>query len=147
MNKRVARRLSRFGTRWIPWGPAIVNLEESIPAMKQAIADVGGDPTDLEVQGTAALKKDADGGIDVDASVAPVAEAGRCWSHRHPLRRNTLYRFAASDRTVFAAGDRLPRCDRLGPDFCVRAVDREESQPSCRNRGCSMSAGRARSGC
>ena len=40
--------------------------------MKHAIADVGGDPTNLEVQGTAVLKKDADGAIDVDASVASV---------------------------------------------------------------------------
>ena len=72
VNKRVARRLSSFGTRWIPWGPAIVNLEESVPAMKQAIADVGGDPSDLEVQGTAVLVKAADGSLDVDATVAPV---------------------------------------------------------------------------
>ena len=74
VNKRVARRLSKFGTRWIPWGSDIVNLEESIPAMKQAIADAGGDPTNLEVQGTAVLKKGADGAIDVDASVASVAK-------------------------------------------------------------------------
>jgi probable F420-dependent oxidoreductase len=72
VNKRVARRLSRFGTRWIPWGSDIANLEESVPAMKQAIADVGGDPSGLEVQGTAVLKKDADGAIDVDASLASV---------------------------------------------------------------------------
>ncbi|HEV7852050.1 MAG TPA: TIGR03619 family F420-dependent LLM class oxidoreductase, partial [Mycobacterium sp.] len=72
VNKRVARRLSNFGTRWIPWGPAISNLAESVPAMKKAIADVGGDPTDLAVQGAAALKRDADGGIDVGASLAPV---------------------------------------------------------------------------
>ena len=74
VNKRVAGRLSNFGTRWIPWGPAISNLEESVPAMKKAIADVGGDPTDLAVQGAAALKRDADGGIDVGASLAPVAK-------------------------------------------------------------------------
>jgi probable F420-dependent oxidoreductase len=72
VNKRVARRLSRFGTRWIPWGADIVNLEESVPAMKQLIADGGGDPTNLEVQGTAMLKKGPDGAIDVDASVAAV---------------------------------------------------------------------------
>ena len=73
VNKRVARRLSRFGTRWIPWGTDIVNLEESVPAMKQAIADVGGDPTNLEVQGSAALKKAADGALDIDACLAPVS--------------------------------------------------------------------------
>ena len=72
VNNRVARRLSKFGTRWIPWGRDIANLEESVPAMKQAIADVGGDPSDLEVQGTAVLKKDASGAIDVDASIASV---------------------------------------------------------------------------
>ena len=72
VNARVARRLSRFGTRWIPWGPAIADLNESVPAMKQAIADVGGDPSDLEVQGAAALMKDADGAIDIDATVASV---------------------------------------------------------------------------
>jgi probable F420-dependent oxidoreductase len=74
VNKRVARRLSRFGTRWIPWGSDIINLEESVPAMKQAIADVGGDPSGLQVQGSAPLKKDADGGLDVDASIASVAK-------------------------------------------------------------------------
>ncbi len=73
VNKRVARRLSKFGTRWIPWGSDIANLEESVPAMKQAIAEVGGDASDLQVQGTAVLVKSADGGIDVEASVSPVA--------------------------------------------------------------------------
>jgi probable F420-dependent oxidoreductase len=74
VNKRVARRLSKFGTRWIPWGTDIVNLGESVPAMKQMIADVGGDPTNLEVQGTAVLKKGSDGAIDIDASIAPVSK-------------------------------------------------------------------------
>lgn len=72
VNARVARRLSKFGTRWIPWGPAITNLDEAVPAMKQAIADAGGDPGGLEVQGAAPLVKNADGGIDADASVASV---------------------------------------------------------------------------
>jgi probable F420-dependent oxidoreductase len=72
VNARVARRLSRFGTRWIPWGPAIANLEQSVPAMRQAIANAGGDPSGLQVQGTAVLVKSTDGAIDVDASVASV---------------------------------------------------------------------------
>lgn len=71
VNKRVARRLSSFGTRWIPWGPAIMNLEEAITAMKQAIADAGGDPAALEVQGTALLRRSDDGSLDVDASLGP----------------------------------------------------------------------------
>ena len=74
VNARVARRLSRFGTRWIPWGPAITDLKGAIPAMKQAIVDAGGDPSDLQVQGSAGLRKGPDGSIDVPASVAPVAQ-------------------------------------------------------------------------
>jgi probable F420-dependent oxidoreductase len=72
VNAAVARRLSRFGTGWIPWGPAITDLAGAVPAMRRAIADAGGDPSDLRVQGAAALKKGADGSIDVRASVAPV---------------------------------------------------------------------------
>ncbi len=78
VNKRVARRLAKFGCRWIPWGPAITDLGNAIPAMAQAIRDVGGDPADLQVQGTALLKRTSDGGIDVDASVAPVPALVAC---------------------------------------------------------------------
>ena len=72
VNPAVARRLSRFGKRWIPWGPAITDLNGAIPAMKRAIADAGGDPADLQVQGSAALVKGSDRTIDVRASVAVV---------------------------------------------------------------------------
>lgn len=72
VNKRVARRLSTFGCRWIPWGPAISDLEGAVPAMKQAIYEAGGDPAGLQVQGTALLRRDSTDGIDVDASIAPV---------------------------------------------------------------------------
>lgn len=72
VNPPVARRLSRFGNRWIPWGPAISDLKGAIPAMKQAIIDVGGDPNGLQVQGSAALVRGADRSIDVQSSVAVV---------------------------------------------------------------------------
>ena len=49
--------------------------------MKQAIAEVGGDPADLQVQGTALLRRDSDGGIDVDASISPVADVVACRRH------------------------------------------------------------------
>jgi probable F420-dependent oxidoreductase len=74
VNKRVASRLARFGTRWIPWGPAITNLEESVAALKRAISDAGGDPSGLEVQGTALLKRADEGSLDVAASVAQAAK-------------------------------------------------------------------------
>ena len=74
VNPAVARRLSRFGNRWIPWGPAIGDLQGAIPAMKQAIAESGGDPSELQVQGSAMLVKGSDGTIDVAASVAAVPQ-------------------------------------------------------------------------
>lgn len=72
VNPAVARRLSRFGMRWIPWGPAITDLGAAIPAMKRAIADAGADPAGLQVQGSAGLLRGADRRIDVAASVAAV---------------------------------------------------------------------------
>lgn len=74
VNPAVARRLNRFGQRWIPWGPAITDLKGAIPAMQQAIADVGGDPSELRVQASAALVKGADRSIDVRATVAAVPQ-------------------------------------------------------------------------
>lgn len=72
VNPAVARRLSRFGMRWIPWGPAITDLGGAIPAMKRAIADTGADPDGLQVQGSVGLLRGADRRIDVAASVAGV---------------------------------------------------------------------------
>jgi probable F420-dependent oxidoreductase len=74
VNPAVARRLSRFGKRWIPWGPAISDLKGAVPAMKQAISDAGGDPGDLQVQGSAALVKGSDRSIDVAGSLAAVPQ-------------------------------------------------------------------------
>jgi probable F420-dependent oxidoreductase len=74
VNPAVALRLSRFGNRWIPWGPAISDLKGAVPAMKQAISDVGGDPSDLQVQGSAALVKASDRSIDVAGSIAAVPQ-------------------------------------------------------------------------
>jgi probable F420-dependent oxidoreductase len=74
VNARVARRLARFGTGWIPWGPAITDLKGAVAAMKRAIVDAGGDPSALQVQGSAVLRRQADGSIDVTASLATVPQ-------------------------------------------------------------------------
>ena len=79
VNRAVARRVARFGSGWIPWGPAIVDLPGSIAAMRDAVRDAGGDPTDLQVQGTARIIKDDNGAFDYTASMAVVpglVEAG-----------------------------------------------------------------------
>jgi probable F420-dependent oxidoreductase len=79
VNASVARRIARFGSGWIPWGTARDDPAEAITRMKDAIVAADGDPTGLQVQGNAATVKRADGGIDVEATVAtapPLGEAG-----------------------------------------------------------------------
>lgn len=79
VNNAVARRIARFGSGWIPWGPAYADIPGAIAAMKDKIVECGGDPTDLQVQGVARVVKGDDGSIDYAASAAAVpalVEAG-----------------------------------------------------------------------
>ena len=79
VNEAVARRLACFGTGWIPWGAAIADPAGSIAAMKDKIADGGGDPTGLQVLGHARTVKRADRSVDLAATVAsalPLIAAG-----------------------------------------------------------------------
>ena len=73
VNRSVARRLARFGSGWIPWGPDLADLRGSIPAMKQALLDAGGDPSGLKVQGTVRVVRDG-GDVDYRATVASVPD-------------------------------------------------------------------------
>lgn len=70
VNDAVARRLSKFGRGWIPWGPAVSDPAGAIAAMKDKIADLGGDPVDLQVLGHATTVKRPDGSVDIAATVA-----------------------------------------------------------------------------
>ena len=70
VNTAVARRLSRFGSGWIPWGPARDDPAAAIARMTDAIAAAGGDPTGLQVQGNGVTVKRADGTVDLEATVA-----------------------------------------------------------------------------
>lgn len=79
VNDAVARRLARFGTGWIPWGPAIQDPAGSIAEMKDRIAGLGGDPHGLQVLGHARTVKHADGSLDTAATAAsapPLVTAG-----------------------------------------------------------------------
>jgi probable F420-dependent oxidoreductase len=70
VNDAVARRLARFGAGWIPWGPAIQDPAGAIATMKDRVADLGGDPTGLQVLGHAKTVKHPDGSIDTAATAA-----------------------------------------------------------------------------
>lgn len=71
VNRRVARRLARFGSGWIPWGPAAADPVSGIPAMRALVETEGGDPAGVEVVGTLRAVR-TDDGIDLDATMAQV---------------------------------------------------------------------------
>jgi probable F420-dependent oxidoreductase len=45
----VVKRLARFGSGWIPWGPATEDLVLAIKEMKGRLTAIGSDPTGLQV--------------------------------------------------------------------------------------------------
>jgi probable F420-dependent oxidoreductase len=79
INPRVVNRLARFGSGWIPWGPAAADPVAGIKEMKERLAEVGRDPSDLQVTGGLKLVKHEDGSLDLDRTMEQVptlAEAG-----------------------------------------------------------------------
>jgi probable F420-dependent oxidoreductase len=79
INTRVVHRLARFGSGWIPWGPAAADLKTSVVKMKDALADAGRDASDLQVVGYLPLVKRDDGTLDVERTmdaVPDLADAG-----------------------------------------------------------------------
>jgi probable F420-dependent oxidoreductase len=72
VNPRVVNRLARFGVGWIPWGPAAAELESGITQMKEALAEGGRDPSDLQVVGRLPLVRDEQGSIDLPRSMEAV---------------------------------------------------------------------------
>ncbi len=67
-----ARRIARFGPRWIPWGADAANLAESIPRMKDAVLQEGGAVEGLQVVGSLPVVRSASGAIDVPRTMEKV---------------------------------------------------------------------------
>jgi len=79
VNERVARRLARFASGWIPWGEDAADLPTSIPRMREAVAAADGDADAIQVAGTMPTERREDRSIDVDATMErmrPLVEAG-----------------------------------------------------------------------
>jgi probable F420-dependent oxidoreductase len=79
VNERVARRLARFASGWIPWGEDAGDLAASIPRMREAVAAAGGDCDAIQVAGTLPAVRLEDRSIDLGATmerVGPLVEAG-----------------------------------------------------------------------
>ncbi|MCD9624015.1 TIGR03619 family F420-dependent LLM class oxidoreductase [Rhabdothermincola salaria] len=71
-NKAVARRLSRFGSGWIPWGAAMADPVTGIAEMRELVEAAGGDPSGLQVMGYANVVRRGDGSVDLDATMESV---------------------------------------------------------------------------
>jgi probable F420-dependent oxidoreductase len=72
INPRVVRRLARFGSGWIPWGPAAADPVTGIAEMRERLAEAGRDPEGLQVTGTLKLVKGDDGELDLDRTMEVV---------------------------------------------------------------------------
>jgi probable F420-dependent oxidoreductase len=74
----VARRVARFGTGWIPWGPAADDVILAIARMKELVAAAGGNPSALQVVGSLPIVLRGSR-VDMRATMEaarPLAEAG-----------------------------------------------------------------------
>jgi probable F420-dependent oxidoreductase len=65
INKSTMARLARFGAGWIPWGPDAADLKTAIPRMREELARLGRDASDLQVVGHVPAVKAADGEMDI----------------------------------------------------------------------------------
>ena len=71
-NPRAMRRLARFGSGWIPWGPDAADLAAGIARMRAAVAEHGRDPADIGVVGSLPTQLTDAGTPDVAATMAAV---------------------------------------------------------------------------
>jgi probable F420-dependent oxidoreductase len=73
VNPRMLRRLARFGSGWIPWGPAAADPVTHVPLVKAALAELGREDLDqLQIVGTLPVVRDGDR-TDLDATMAATA--------------------------------------------------------------------------
>jgi probable F420-dependent oxidoreductase len=72
VNPPVVRRLARFGSGWIPWGPAAADLPSGIRQMQDALHDIGHDPSDLQVVGHLPPRRHDDGSLDIENTMEEV---------------------------------------------------------------------------
>jgi probable F420-dependent oxidoreductase len=73
VNGRVASRLARFGSGWIPWGEDAADLATSLPRLRVAVDEAGGDAAALQVLAPLVPTKAPDGTVDVEATTVDLA--------------------------------------------------------------------------
>jgi probable F420-dependent oxidoreductase len=72
VNPRSMRRLARFGTGWIPWGPDAADLPAGIARMREAVEAEGRDPEGIEVVANLPVVVGDEGEVDLDATMSGV---------------------------------------------------------------------------
>ena len=79
LNPNVMRRIVRFGTGWIPWGPDAMNPVAGLARIREALESAGRETEGFQVTSYLQVATEADGSIDVDkttAAVPAMVEAG-----------------------------------------------------------------------
>jgi probable F420-dependent oxidoreductase len=79
VNDRVIKRITRFGSGWIPWGHSAKELSSAIVQMREGVAAAGRDPSDIQIVGNLPPVRGSDGKVDIDRSldgVPALVEAG-----------------------------------------------------------------------
>jgi probable F420-dependent oxidoreductase len=72
VNERVLARIVRFGSGWIPWGPAARDVEESIPRVHEALAAAGRPVEGFQVAGRLRVAKAENGEVDLARTMEAV---------------------------------------------------------------------------
>jgi probable F420-dependent oxidoreductase len=78
LHAAVLRRIARFGSGWIPWGPDAAD-PAAVGRMREGVAALGRDPAGLQVVGTLPTVVGSTGAVDVAATVdaiGPLVAAG-----------------------------------------------------------------------
>ncbi len=79
LNRNVLRRIVRFGRGWIPWGQDAMDPAAGLARIGRALEEAGRDATGFQVSSYLPVVEDAEGGIDLERTIAPVpamVEAG-----------------------------------------------------------------------
>ena len=74
VNPKVAHRIARFGSGWIPWGPDAADLTASLPRMQAALRGFGRDPDGLQVADQLVVARQSNGELDLDRTIATVGQ-------------------------------------------------------------------------
>ena len=79
LNPNVLRRIARFGSGWIPWGPDAMNPVAGLARIREALEAGGRSAEGFQVSSYIPVTQGDDGSVDLDATMAAVpamVEAG-----------------------------------------------------------------------